>query len=139
MSIDGIKRGDPRRVDLSEFFEDERWVELRLMTPHQKAEMSELAMEGMEFRENAKQKSGVSALPVAKGSAARNMQVRDMKLEHCIADHNVTADGKKTGWAFPLWKELDDANPQILEKVIVEINDHNGFAAKEVEEAENPT
>lgn len=138
MGLDAVRQEAPPKVDLSDFFDEDRWVQLKHIPPYERAQIAELSMEGVTFTENAKAKTGIGAVPVAQGWAKRTMQVRDLKLTHGVADHNFTVDGKKTGWAEPLWKLLDEYDPAILQKVIEGIERHDKLKVDEGD-TDNPT
>lgn len=125
LGLDGIKEQTKEKVDLSEFFMDDRWVEIRILPPIIKAKISEIGMEGLKFTPAPETEIGYVAVPVTEGTADRSMKIRDIKLREGVVDHNISSDGEKSKWGHPLWRDLDDWNPKVLEKVVLRINDLN--------------
>ena len=126
MSIDGVKRVGTKRVMLDEFFAEPTFVEIRITPPYTRAKVREVMMAS--FNVDSVDASGKSAgiQTRMEGMADREIKIRDLKLSDCCVATNMKADGANAVWGEALWKELDEANPGILDKVIREID---GFAA----------
>ena len=136
--VDGLKRQTTVKVDLSEFFEVPTAVWVKKFNPYCRAQLREVLMEGVrvdsvEMEAGSKKKGKVSAVPMSQGMAGREMKARDLRLEYGVQTHTITSGGAPAVWNADLWKELDEAEPAILAKVLEGIDELNTVAGAEGE------
>jgi hypothetical protein len=129
VELDGLKARTTERVDLSEFFDKEAWIEIRRLGTVARAEIREIVSAGLEFEQRGDgPKAGYKVRGMANDSAERQLRLRNRKLASGVVDHSLTTAGVKVKWCEELWDALDEVEPRILEKVIGAIDRMNeGF------------
>lgn len=128
MKIDGAKGAPVTRVELSEFFEQPAYVDIRVISPYGKALLREIAMESFEVGELDAKGKTADVKANLKGSADREMRSRDVKLQYTFVGTNIMSEGQPAAWTKPLWDALDEVNPAILQKLIDAIDVQSGFS-----------
>ena len=122
MAIKGIKKVENVRINLTEYFDQETHVEIKVLNPLTLAQIQEKTVAGMRY--NTKQKGKKMSIESMQQSipAETQMDIRLLKLLRGVEDHNIeTEKGDKAKWGKSLIQEIDEANPAILDKVVEEI------------------
>ncbi len=123
MVIDGVKKAETRTVRLDEFFDQPAVVVIKMLGPYAKAQVREVLMSGFNIGEMDTKGKTASVQTRSEGSADRELKIRDLKLTHGFVSTDVKSGGVVPEWNKALWDALDEADPRILEKVIVSIDD----------------
>jgi len=122
VKVDGIKRIATKRVTLDEFFSEPTFVDIRIMGPYTRAKIREVMMSSFDVSNVDAVGKSAGVTTKTEGMADRDMKIRTMKLTECAVGHSIKSDGAGVAWGEELFKELDDADPRILGKVISEID-----------------
>ncbi len=129
MDLDGVKQRATEKVDLSEYFDKDTWVEIKRAGTVARAEIREIVSAGLEFEQKGSDpKAGYKVRGMAVDSAERQLRLRNRKLSSCFVDHNLTSQGVKVKWCEERWDALDEVEPRVIETVLMAIDKMNeGF------------
>lgn len=126
IKVQGIKKYQPRKVDLSRFFDEPRSVTVRALPPASRAEIQEITTDGVRYATKQRKRSlDVEAIEQSMPKEV-TLAVREIKLRDGFVSTDIAAkddQGKDVPWGHDLWAVLDEENPQILEAVLEAINE----------------
>jgi hypothetical protein len=142
--IKGLKKTECKKITLDQYFDDPgTFVTVQPLRPYAKALCNELMLEGAEVEERKKAASKKTRIPrVEKGlnpkpvkvnekstairpvmSAENTLEIRKIKLQYGVVEHNIS-DGTGTAeWGPELWDEIDEMNPLLLDYIVEQINE----------------
>ena len=138
LKVKGLIALKPVRVDLSKFFDGPTSVTIRALPVPARAKIQELTTTGMRYATTQRKKSlDIDAIEQAM-PAEVTLEIRVLKLKEAFVEHNLVGDdGKVLPWNEELWNALDEANPEILAKVLERSNEVS--FPDEDEEGSDPT
>lgn len=126
IKVQGIKKYQPRKVDLSRFFDEPRSVTVRPLPPVSRAEIQEISTDGVRYATKQRKRSlDVEAIEQSMPKEV-TLAVREIKLRDGVVDTDLVAkddQGKEVPWGPELWDALDEADTRILETVLEAINE----------------
>ena len=137
VKVKGLMAVKPVKVDLSKFFEGPASVTVRPLPVPARAKIQELTTAGMRYATTQRKKNlDIDAIEQAM-PAEVTLEIRKVKLEEAFVAHDLAGDdGAALSWGKELWDVLDDANPEILAKVLEAITD---LSYPDDEEGADPT
>jgi hypothetical protein len=137
MKIKGIRTVKPVDVDLSEYFDQPTKVTVRPLPPLSRAKIQERLVEGMRYATSQGKKTlDINSIEQAM-PAEVTMEIRAIKLQDGVTAHTIQdEDGKPLVWGTDLWAALDEADPEILGKVVEAVTQ---ITTPDDEEGEDPT
>jgi hypothetical protein len=138
--IKGLKRIPAKTLSLDPFFDEPGyWISIQPLRPYAKALCHELMLEGAEMEEKRAagkprpKTKGMNPKPVhlnQKSTAIRpvisadnTIEIRKIKLQYGVIEHNLTNESGKVQWNSELWDEIDEFNPTLLDYVVDQINE----------------
>lgn len=118
--IDGLKTYKRKKVVLDEFFSTPTFVEVRPLTSYARQQVIDKLTQGRKSYLNKKGEVDSTDIGVDASASHESWLI---KLINGVVSHNIMRDGQVAKWDETLWRELEEADPAILEKVVNEIND----------------